>query len=236
MEKLELLYKLQKIDDQIEKLQEKKDNKPVLNEADNLEQIISKLMKEKQNKKDELGDIQDKVKDIEFEEARLERKEKDYKKQLYSGENSSPKELEQLTDKLDLVTEEKEELEEDLLDLMMQEEAKEEEILGLKEKIAENESRLLKLQNEEESAKQELKEELIKFNQQRQELKEKLGDQLLIKYNHLKEKKAGKAVVALRDGYCMGCRMSLPIKLVKKVEGNAEVVTCNSCGRILYDK
>lgn len=41
-------------------------------------------------------------------------------------------------------------------------------------------------------------------------------------------------VVAVANGKCSGCNMSLPMAVLKKLAGQDEVLECENCGRILY--
>lgn len=41
-------------------------------------------------------------------------------------------------------------------------------------------------------------------------------------------------VVAVVNGKCSGCNMSLPMAVIKKLAGQDEVMECENCGRILY--
>lgn len=41
-------------------------------------------------------------------------------------------------------------------------------------------------------------------------------------------------VVAVVNGKCSGCNMSLPMAVIKKLSGQDDVMECENCGRILY--
>lgn len=41
-------------------------------------------------------------------------------------------------------------------------------------------------------------------------------------------------VVAVVNGKCSGCNMSLPMALLKKLAGQDEIMECENCGRVLY--
>ncbi|GAB6100281.1 zinc ribbon domain-containing protein [Halanaerocella petrolearia] len=234
MSKLNLLCQLQNFDNQIEKVQEDMKDESLLSKIDRLEKGIANLKKQYQAEKVNLKKLHEQVKDKEFEEARLERQEEDYQQQLYSGENSNPKELEQLKDKLDVVIVQKQELEEELLDLMVQEETMQEKVGALEKEIEEYKEKLSDLQEQWKEQENKLKVKLQSIKEKRQQVVEELDEELVSKYNQLVDNKYGNAVVKIEDGYCMGCRMSLPINLVTEVKEKKGIVTCNNCGRILY--
>jgi predicted nucleic acid-binding Zn-ribbon protein len=53
-------------------------------------------------------------------------------------------------------------------------------------------------------------------------------------YESLRRGKGGLAVVLVSQRSCMGCRIALPANEEQKARQSADIVTCNSCGRILY--
>jgi predicted nucleic acid-binding Zn-ribbon protein len=53
-------------------------------------------------------------------------------------------------------------------------------------------------------------------------------------YESLRRSKGGLAVVPVAQRSCMGCRIALPHNEEQKARQSSELVTCNSCGRILY--
>ncbi len=54
------------------------------------------------------------------------------------------------------------------------------------------------------------------------------------KYENIKKRRNGLAVVPVRDGCCTGCSMSLPPQLYNIVIQATTLETCPSCQRILY--
>ncbi|GAB6138309.1 zinc ribbon domain-containing protein [Halanaerobaculum tunisiense] len=234
MSKIDLLYQLQSLDEQMTEIEEGSGNDSLEEEIASLKEEIEKLKQKKEVTQADLAQVEEKIKEQEFVESRVERQKEDYEKQLYSGENSNPKELEQLKEKLESISLEKEELEENLLELMVQAEEIEEEIKQLEEKIAEQKRELSAVKEKKEEQEEEQVQELESIKERRQEIITSLDEEVLAKYDQLLASKNGKAVVKVEDGYCLGCRMSLPIKLVSKVKANQELILCNSCGRILY--
>jgi predicted nucleic acid-binding Zn-ribbon protein len=56
----------------------------------------------------------------------------------------------------------------------------------------------------------------------------------LKRYNLLREKRQGIAVVEARDGYCLGCNMNLPPQLYNSLYKVTELVNCPHCQRVLF--
>ncbi|HEY8477629.1 MAG TPA: C4-type zinc ribbon domain-containing protein [Chloroflexota bacterium] len=53
-------------------------------------------------------------------------------------------------------------------------------------------------------------------------------------YEHLRSTKGGIAVVPVHQRTCQGCRISLPVSEEHRARSSRDLVTCQSCGRILY--
>ena len=97
MVELELLYRLQSLDQRRKEIKKKLKSNQYLKSICLLEEEIAKLKDKLKNKKEESKKLEDEVKEKEFKNSRLEREESDYKEQLYGDENkATPKELEQL--------------------------------------------------------------------------------------------------------------------------------------------
>ncbi len=53
-------------------------------------------------------------------------------------------------------------------------------------------------------------------------------------YDRLKAKKGGTAVARVEGGMCTGCRITLPTTVIARARSGKDMVTCSSCGRVLY--
>ncbi|MDA3799086.1 MAG: C4-type zinc ribbon domain-containing protein [Kiritimatiellae bacterium] len=81
----------------------------------------------------------------------------------------------------------------------------------------------------------EVKAQLVIVEARREELTVGIPDEALRLYNRMAERKSP-AMVPVVDGTCGGCNMSLPAYVIydaKKQE--TPTVTCNFCGRFLYE-
>ena len=61
-------------------------------------------------------------------------------------------------------------------------------------------------------------------------------EELLKRYNKIKDFRDGVAVVPVKDGSCQGCFMSLMPQLFQEVRQNTEIYYCPHCNRIIYFK
>jgi predicted nucleic acid-binding Zn-ribbon protein len=92
-----------------------------------------------------------------------------------------------------------------------------------------------------EAERKELKKELDEAEAQLAELREKrsaatkeVPDDILSKYERLIARRGHTAMVSVVNGVCQGCFMSLRPEAMAQLRKGTELVTCHSCGRILY--
>ncbi len=79
-----------------------------------------------------------------------------------------------------------------------------------------------------------LRGDLALLESNRSELAAAVEESALAKYERLLKSKGGNVVVGISHQACGGCHMKLSRGTVVAVQGGQELVTCNSCGRILY--
>ena len=58
---------------------------------------------------------------------------------------------------------------------------------------------------------------------------------LLSRFERLFKSKGDAAIVAVEHGVCTGCHMKLTTATVNAVEAGKEIISCEQCGRILYE-
>lgn len=68
----------------------------------------------------------------------------------------------------------------------------------------------------------------------RQELAQAVPKPLFATYDRMSRTKRGQALAEVRDGICSACRMKVRPKLFSDVRKGDQMMTCESCGRILY--
>jgi predicted nucleic acid-binding Zn-ribbon protein len=61
-----------------------------------------------------------------------------------------------------------------------------------------------------------------------------LDRNLRLKYEQIFQRRGGTAVVAVRNGTCLGCHMNLPPQFFNELQRTREVRLCPSCHRILF--
>jgi uncharacterized protein len=78
------------------------------------------------------------------------------------------------------------------------------------------------------------KKELAALQSGRTELASAVDESTCSRYERLLKSKGDTAVVGIEHGVCGGCHMKLQQQLIVMCQGQKEIVTCSSCGRILY--
>jgi predicted nucleic acid-binding Zn-ribbon protein len=153
---------------------------------------------------------------------------------LYSGRVTNPKELASLEEEVASLKRWREKKEEDLLEAMVATEEAE-------AAQADAEAILTQVSQTWRSEQGDLADEQVSFQTRLEELGAQRELQLsavspedVTTYQHLRQRKAGRAVAAVKDGVCEGCRMSPPSSQVQHARTGEELVFCNNCGRILY--
>ena len=78
------------------------------------------------------------------------------------------------------------------------------------------------------------KKELAALQQGRAELASAVDESARNRYDRILKSKGDNAVVGIDHGVCGGCHMKLQQQLIVTCQAQKEIVTCSSCGRILY--
>ena len=80
-----------------------------------------------------------------------------------------------------------------------------------------------------------LESQLQGLSKERSELAGKIDEDLLGRFERLFKSKGDAAVVAVEHGVCTGCHMKVTTATAAQVKAGKEIVSCENCGRILYD-
>ncbi len=73
------------------------------------------------------------------------------------------------------------------------------------------------------------------LTKERAELASKIDEDLLGRFERLFKSKGDAVVVALEHEVCTGCHMKVTTQTAHRVKAGKEIVSCENCGRILYD-
>lgn len=76
---------------------------------------------------------------------------------------------------------------------------------------------------------------LQQLTKERTEFASKIDEDLLNRFERLFQSKGDAVVVALEHEVCTGCHMKVTTATAMQVKAGKEIVSCEQCGRILYD-
>jgi uncharacterized protein len=80
-----------------------------------------------------------------------------------------------------------------------------------------------------------LQAQLEELSTERAEIAGKIDEDLLSRFERLFKSKGDAVVVALEHEVCTGCHMKVTTQTAHRVKAGKEIVSCENCGRILYD-
>lgn len=226
---LEMLLKLQNIDYDLEELDRSREYLPdmITNLKKEIEEI-SRALKESeerltqqvlQRKKLELD-----IEEINLELARLQKQMRDIK---------TNREYDALVTEIANRKTKISESEEELLKTLAEIDELQDKVKEYKERVVEvdknNRVQLESLGKEMDSIGTKIKQK----QDERRNISVRLNKLMLATYERVKKVKGGAAVVAVKKRACSGCYKSLPPQKIQEIKKGENLITCDSCGRIL---
>jgi len=76
--------------------------------------------------------------------------------------------------------------------------------------------------------------ELAKVQQKRDAVRSRTNTGVLKKFDMIKNRKSGKAIVPVWKAVCYGCHMNIPPQMYNELQRNDHLVLCPHCERIIY--
>jgi predicted nucleic acid-binding Zn-ribbon protein len=227
---LQLLWKLQTIEQQIEEAQKDKAMYPL-----ELERLQGLLKAQEEKQAEEKRRIEELEKERVTMEGELDLENERIKRsQLKLLEIKTNKEYQALLKEIETGKEHNSQREEEIIRML-------EEIDQLKTDYASTVERAHKEREEIEEETAQVKGQMVKVEQDialwyqnREEIVKEIDPELLKRYNTLKERKNGIAVVLVKDEGCQGCYVNIPPQMYNEVQKNKEIILCPNCHRILY--
>jgi hypothetical protein len=172
--------------------------------------------------------------DLDLEVSSLSEKIETNESRLYSGRVTNPKELANLEEELASLKRWREKREEDLLEAMLATEEAEATLSDAQAILTQVSETWGAEQGDLADEQATLQARLEELGDRRQSLIAVVGPEDVATYERLRQRKAGRAVAAVKDGVCEGCRMNPPSSQVQHARSGSELVFCNNCGRILH--
>ncbi|MFH1454346.1 MAG: C4-type zinc ribbon domain-containing protein [Armatimonadota bacterium] len=230
MHNLWKICKLQKIDLELD---DKVEQVNALDSGEKRKKQIEAAVEKTDAFKNHIEVLRKQAKEYEAEIQSKEEQIKNIDKQLYSGRNTNSKELMSWQQEVDYIKSQKKQIEDKMLKSM-------EEAESFEGKVKVAEELIEKAKKEHEETVKKYNEELGKFNEniaqiqdRRKVVLEGIEEEELQKYEQMRSRKGGLAVVKIEGDCCGGCFINLPKNIIDKAKERS-IVYCGNCGRILY--
>jgi hypothetical protein len=231
MEQVRTLWHLQQIDLVLdEKQAQYRQAQRQLGES---EELLA-VRQEAKVKAEKLKDLQSKLHLGELELEGLEDKIADVTDQLYGGRVTNPKELAALQQDIEYLQRRQSELEDEVLGLMTEIDELEPDLEATRQELAQIRKAWDSEQAKLEALLEKLEVDIQSHRKERQGIAETIPSRDMQLYKNIRHQKGGQAVTRLKGRLCGICRVAVPSGKVQQVRGQDQIVTCDSCGRILY--
>lgn len=232
---LDTLLELQARDTAIDRLRHRRDTIPeraALDAVRTEQTAVDKQLADATERRDTVAREERKLDD---EAGSLESKAAEVERTMYSGEVTSPRELQMLQADVDQLRRHRHSLEDRELEVMERREALDTEVGQLETRARELQADAARLESALSSAEAEVDEELAGERATRDELAATLDAALLDDYERRRERARGVGVARLNGTTCQGCHLSIPSVEAERIRKSppGTVAHCDNCGCIL---
>jgi predicted nucleic acid-binding Zn-ribbon protein len=231
----EQLLQVQAHDTHLDQLRHRRDTLPERAALDERQQAIADFDARTaavQEQRDAVGRDQKRIED---EVATIEAKAAEVDKKLYSGTITSPRELQGFQDDLQSLRRRQRQLEDDVLAFMEKLEPLDEELARRMVSRAELEAETEGVASALAAAEQELDVEIRSEDDERSAAAASIPQDLLDRYDKLRNQFDGVAIAPLVGSSCGGCHLTLSAMEVDRIKHQPAdaLIYCEECGRIL---
>ena len=227
---LKRLLQLQQIDLEIEQVEARLAEIP--GKITSIEEQLRRYIQEHDESKKELADNQKQRRQWEGDIQLLREKITKHKGQLL--ELKSNEQYRVMVHEIEGEEKRIREFEDRILEKMMDAEKCEERIRESEALLDGRKDDIGRQKRDFESALAEAQQHLEDLRKERTGLAESIGSGVLGNYQGIRKTRSGPAVVEAQDGLCTGCNVLLRPQAFNEIQTNLEIITCESCSRILY--
>lgn len=181
-----------------------------------------------------VSDRQATLKRLSHETEEVSKRLKSQEAVLYGGTIKNPKELSQVQEEVGHLKVRLKSLEDSALDAMLAADDAETEFTSKAEELDKVTKDWQHLQTGLLEEKDKLGEQAKVLQVKRQRAIADVPWADLQAYERMRRSKAGMAVAAVQGGLCGGCRVGIPVHILRVARTSAEFTPCPNCGRILY--
>ena len=225
------LHNLQEMDDELQIASRRlKEIASALGENDQ----VTQARKQATDAEEHLAQWRAQARDLDLEVRGFNQRVEANEQRLYGGRVTNPKELASLQEDTVSVKRWREKKEEDMLEALVAEEDAEKTLSGAKSNLGQILARWEADQQDLVAERSQIETQQDEILQQRGSLIASIDPEDIGTYQALRQRKGGRAVVAVQEGICEGCRMPPPTSQVQQARTGETLVFCNNCGRILH--
>ncbi len=231
-EQINTLLELADIDSEIHSLQEIKEARP---------QQLAPVQAQLDQKTSKLSLVQQELRNVRKESDKTEQaikglEEKINEKEIRLNSAKSNEEFNVLREEIKKAHAEISDKEEAGLDFLNKIEEFQKEEKSLEEEKNEAEEEFREAEDEVKKEIAQIEARVEELEQKRVEVNQKVDPEYLAVYERVLRRHQDRAIVAVEDGICQGCYMSVTPQMINTIMIGDEIVQCRSCQRILYLK
>jgi predicted nucleic acid-binding Zn-ribbon protein len=225
------LYRLQKIDSQLDKVQRRLDEiQKILDDNSEMKRVRAKLDAEKAAYRQKEKALLKAETEVKKQRVKIEQTEA----MLYGGSVKNPKEVQDLQNKAESLKRYLSKLEDTQIEAMLAHEEQNEKLQAAEKELSQLQAKLIQQNSRLAGEKSGLDQDKARLTQEKNAALPILEDSHLQLYRALRKKKRGIAVASILDGGCSACGATLNLSQQQKARSATEIAYCPSCQRILY--
>lgn len=153
---------------------------------------------------------------------------------LYGGTVRNPKELQDLQKDIVSLKKHLETLEERQLEAMLNTETAEKDLQAAREKLEQTQANVNEQNRDLGKENESLSKDIERLATERNAVVGTLGSPAVDMYDQLRKQRRGIAVTMISDSACAACGTNLSPSQQQNARSNTQLITCPTCGRILY--
>lgn len=229
-EQLQILLQIQEIDSEIDKLENLKSAEPAKLRV--LEAGLSKHKEKAESKNQEIQELQKEQRELQRRLGVQQEKITKYKTQRAAIKTN--KEYTALELEINELEKSNSEIEEEILKTMESLDKSETELKKAQEEFHNQELIFKKNKISIITDVKKINKKIVEWKNKRAIIEPKISQILMTRYDNWRQRKKINFVAVIDGQACGGCHLTLPPQLINEVRKKRELLTCNSCGRVLY--
>jgi uncharacterized protein len=227
---LKTAIELQQVDLRVAELTSQIDALP--SQIENLEAQLRDFIRAHEERKQRLAANQKERRELDGEIQSIQTKISRHKDQLYQVKTNE--QFKAMKHEIEVEEENIRKIEDQILEKMMEAEQLEKLVRDAASRLDGEKARVATAIRQLESERRVDTQERDELQSRRQELSDALSDAVRQLYERVRSVRRGVAVAEVRDGCCTRCNVRLRPQAYNDVRTSESIVSCESCGRILY--